>query len=91
MPSEREMAEATRRVYLKLSLYVHAAVYVVVNALLIAINLSTDSTYLWFVWPLLGWGLGLALHALVVFLAPRWRPLRDRMVQRELQRRSSQA
>lgn len=35
-------------------------------------------------WPLAGWGLGLAIHALVVF-APIWR-LRDALVARALRR-----
>lgn len=48
-------------------LYRHALVYVLVNLLLIGINLLTGIGTLWCVWPLLGWGLGLAIHAAGVF------------------------
>jgi len=50
-------------------LAVHAFVYLAVNALLIGINLSGSSESLWFVWPLLGWGLGLAAHAALAYRA----------------------
>ena len=51
----------------KVGLYVHATVYVAVNALLVTINLSTAPGRLWFQWPLLGWGIGLLAHAAVAF------------------------
>jgi hypothetical protein len=38
-----------------------------VNALLIIVNLSTTPDKLWFYWPLLGWGIGLAAHAFGVY------------------------
>ena len=51
----------------KAGLYIHAAVYAGVNALLITINLSTAAGPLWFQWPLLGWGIGLLAHAAAAF------------------------
>lgn len=48
-------------------LCIHAFVYVLVNALLIAVNLLYTPGHYWFLYPLLGWGLGLAIQALVVF------------------------
>jgi hypothetical protein len=42
----------------------HAQVYVLVNALLVAIWAVTSfGNYFWPMWPMLGWGLGLGLHA----------------------------
>ena len=70
----------------KAGLYIHAAVYAGVNALLITINLSTAAGPLWFKWPLLGWGIGLLAHAAAAFsLAGRrreWRAIR-RQLRRE--------
>ncbi len=48
-------------------LRVHAAVFVAVNVLLFAIWLTTwqladGTSYPWFIWPLLGWGIGLVAH-----------------------------
>lgn len=45
----------------------HARVYVAVNAGLVllwaAIRLQSDEpTHLWFLYPLIGWGIGLAVH-----------------------------
>ena len=51
----------------KAGLYIHAAVYAAVNALLITINLSSATGRLWFKWPLLGWGVGLLAHAAAAF------------------------
>lgn len=47
--------------------YVHLTQYVVVIAILAAINLVGYPEYLWFVWPALGWGLGVAAHGAAVF------------------------
>lgn len=44
--------------------YGHATAYALVNAGLLLINLLTSPAYLWVVWPLLGWGIGLASHGL---------------------------
>ena len=41
----------------------HVFAYVIVNALLVAINLFTSGLLTWAVWPILGWGIGLAFHA----------------------------
>lgn len=48
--------------------YVHLAQYLIVIPVLAAINLLTHADYLWFVWPALGWGAGLAMHGAGVFL-----------------------
>ena len=41
--------------------------YDVVNIGLMILNLVTSPEYLWFFWPLLGWGIGVAIHGMVVF------------------------
>jgi hypothetical protein len=45
---------------------IHATVYALVNTLLIAINLylitQTSEGFIWFAFPLVFWGLGLAMH-----------------------------
>ena len=40
----------------------HLIIYIVVNILLIYVNLVYTPEYIWFIYPLLFWGLGLALH-----------------------------
>ena len=63
--SAKKRVEALRR------FYVHLTAYVLVNLLLCTINLLTSPDSLWFYWPLLGWGIAVALHALLVFGAGR--------------------
>ena len=50
--------------------YTHAALYLLINAILLTINLATNPGYLWFLWPLLFWSKGLILHALSAFDKP---------------------
>lgn len=59
-------ATARRRAGARMGWYAHATVYIVVNAALAALSYSTGRH--WAVFPALGWGLGLALHGLVVWL-----------------------
>ncbi|MEM9624288.1 MAG: 2TM domain-containing protein [Pseudomonadota bacterium] len=47
--------------------YAHLAAYVAVNVCLVLLNLITSPGYLWFFFPLFGWGIGLAIHAVNVF------------------------
>lgn len=77
---------ARRRASLKMGWYVHAGVYLAVNLLLAAAY--------WFgveggraprapFFPLAGWGLGLAIHFVVVFALPHDGRWHRRMVERE--------
>ncbi|MFN8218712.1 MAG: 2TM domain-containing protein [Fimbriimonadales bacterium] len=48
--------------------YLHLAVYGVINLFLIILNLITDRHDFWAIYPLLGWGIGIAIHAFVTFV-----------------------
>jgi hypothetical protein len=74
---------ARKRAGAKLGWYLHAAVYVLVNLFLFAMSQYAFGTRRWSVFPLLGWGLGLALHGVAVFLLGSGSGLRDRLVQQE--------
>jgi len=56
---------AVRKVRRIKGLYIHASVYCIVNVGLFLINFFTGRPW-WFIWPALGWGVGLAFHALGV-------------------------
>ena len=77
---------ATKRAGAKLGWYIHAAVYLVVNLFLFAVSRYAFGTRAWSALPLLGWGLGLALHGLSVWFLGAGGGLRERMVQRERER-----
>ena len=76
---------ARRRVGLKIGFYVHAAVFVLVNLGLYAVN-SAIGGYRWSNFPLWGWGLGLAIHGIVVFTRLQGEGLRRRMIDSEMER-----
>ncbi len=59
--------KAKERVEAIKGLYTHLTVYAVVNLILFSINMIVSPNGLWFFWPLMGWGIGLAMHALTVF------------------------
>ena len=69
--------------------YIHAAVYILVNLVLITISALGGKH--WAVFPALGWGLGLAIHGAVVFLHAPLQGLRDQLVQRERNRLTAQS
>jgi len=75
---------AVRRAEMKLGFRSHVFAYAIVNAGLAAINLVTSPNYLWFVWPLIGWGIGLAAHAAAVYLDGEH--IRDRMIEEEYEK-----
>jgi len=45
----------------------HLIAYVIVNGFLSIMSLIT-SDYFWAIWPILGWGIGLAFHAVETFM-----------------------
>jgi hypothetical protein len=79
---------ARKRAAAKLGWYIHAAVYLTVNLLLTL--LPALSGHHWAVFPAMGWGLGLAIHGAVVFLALPGSGLHERLLQQERARLQTQ-
>ena len=77
---------ARRRAGAKLGWYAHASMYVLVNLFVFSMSQYAFGTRAWSVKPLLGWGLGLALHGLSVWFLGSGGGLRERMVQKERER-----
>lgn len=74
---------AQRRARAKLGWWMHASVYLLVNLGLTA--LSWYQGLHWAIFPALGWGLGLAIHGAVVWLALPGNGWHARLVERERQ------
>jgi transcriptional regulator with XRE-family HTH domain len=75
--SEREESEAFQHVRKLRRFYIHLLQYALVIPVLWGINLYTNTHYLWAIWPTLGWGFGILMHALRLFspkaiLGPQW-------------------
>jgi len=63
--SSTQERQARRRAGAKMGWYIHALVYVCVNAGLVLLSVMQGRG--WAVYPAMGWGLGLLIHGLVVF------------------------
>jgi len=88
-PEQTEIALAFSHVREVRRFYYSLILYIVVMSGLIAINLMTSRHVLWFVFPLIGWGLALALRGLRVFdllpwFGPEWE---KRQVEKRLGRK----
>lgn len=81
-PNEADRLErlARKRAGAKMGWYIHALVYVCVNVGLALIAWQTGRT--WHLYPLAGWGLGLAIHGLAVWLGGGTE-LHERLLQAE--------
>ena len=86
MKNQEAYKRVEKRVEQKLGLYVHIGAYLVVNLFLIGFNLSVSPETYWFQWPLVGWGIGLLFHALTVFLLYDSTGIRERMIEKEMEK-----
>ena len=65
---KREQAEVEEFAKLqRRSFYSHLASYLIVNGFLFALDIFKDGRLSWAMYPLLGWGIGIAFHALSTF------------------------
>lgn len=77
---------ARKRANSKLGWYFHATVFVVVNIFVFSMSKYGFGDRSWSIKPFLGWGLGLTLHGVSVWLLGAGGGLRERMVQKERDR-----
>jgi hypothetical protein len=73
---------AIRRIRAKRGFWLHLVFFVITNAVLVVVWAMTWTGYFWPGWVMLGWGINLMAHALVVFSV--WRPISEEGIQREL-------
>jgi hypothetical protein len=65
--TEERYLKAQKRVEDLKGFYGNLSSYIIVNIGLMILNLLTSPSYLWFFYPLLGWGIGVAIHGMSVF------------------------
>jgi hypothetical protein len=68
MEDQEKYEAARKRVEDIKGFYVHVLIYLAVNLLLFIINITSSPGGYWFYWPLLGWGIGVLIHGLSVFV-----------------------
>lgn len=61
----------------------HLAVYLIVNTMLVVIWAMSGGGYFWPIWPIAGWGIGLAFNAWSVFFQ---HPITEDEIRREMER-----
>jgi 2TM domain len=89
MTEEQRRELAIQRLKSRHDFRVHLVIYVLVNAALIVLWYATnggadgDPGFFWPVFPIVGWGIGLAIHAYTVYFPPS---LTEDDIQRELKR-----
>ena len=81
MDEQARYQKAKNRVEEIRGFYIHFLCFILVNALLLVLNLLTSPGYLWFLWALLGWGIGLILHAITTFGGLWGKSWEDRKIQ----------
>lgn len=84
MVSGEAKAKARARATAIFGFYKHLAAYVIVNLMLFFINLVTTPDYFWCVWPLIGWGVAVAVHAVRVYAFGGEGEIVDRLTEKEL-------
>jgi len=80
MDHEARRAAAIERLEAKREFWTHLITYLVVNTFLVVVWAVTTGGYFWPVWPIAGWGVGLAVHAWDTFR----RPITEEDITREM-------
>ena len=62
----KEALKEIRVINARRSFISHLTAYIIVNAFLLFINLWINPHYLWFPYPLVGWGIGIVFHYLAI-------------------------
>jgi uncharacterized membrane protein len=82
-PEDRLRQQAMTRLRKKTDFHAHLLAYVLVNAFLVAIWWFTGHSFFWPIFPILGWGIGLAFNAWDVY---RRHDYTEEQINREMNR-----
>jgi energy-coupling factor transporter transmembrane protein EcfT len=69
--TEQQIVEKVKRI---IGLRIHLIIFIVALPINWAIWYFTDTTYMWPIWPTLGWSLGIFFHWLVAFHIDKFFP-----------------
>ena len=74
---------AIKRLEAKQGFNIHLILYVAVNLLLVFIWAVSGFGYFWPIWPILGWGIAVALHGWMIYFQ---RPITEEDIRKEMDR-----
>ena len=79
--------EARKRVKKVKSFYANFASWVIFSIFFVVLNLVTSPGFFWAIFPIMGWGIGVAFQAIEVFGFPGvGRHWEEKMIQKEMER-----
>jgi len=81
--SEERRETAVKRVKAKREFKTHLAVYLIVNTLLVVIWAMSGAGFFWPIWPIAGWGVGLAFNAWSAYFE---KPISEEDIRREMEK-----
>ena len=90
MKNQEAYTNVQKKVEALIGFYTHLAVYLGVNTLLTVLNLTVAGDYFWAMWPMIGWGSGLIIHGLSTFVFDPKSSLKERLIEKEMQKGSAQ-
>ena len=74
---------AIKRLKAKRGFNIHASIYVIVNLFLIVVWAFSGRDQFWPIWPILGWGVGLAIHGWMTYFQ---KPIGEDDIRREMEK-----
>ena len=86
---DEKLASAKKAAKEKVDFIRHLIVYVAVIVVLIIINNVTYSGYQWWIWPALGWGIGVFFHGMGIFVFSKGSATTEQMVEKEMKKDAS--
>jgi uncharacterized membrane protein YqjE len=86
---DESRAQAVRRLWAKRGFKIHLTAFAIVSLAMLVIWATVSAgDYFWPIWPIAGWGIGLAVHAWFTF--GQW-SLSEAEIQREMRRGQQRA
>lgn len=89
MKSSDPYKKAKKRVKAKKGFFSHLTAYFIVIGFLFLMNMATWDGELWFIFPMMGWGIGIAFHYVGVFGIPFFNVLSKEWEEKEFQKELS--
>ena len=86
MENQESYLIAKKKVEARMGFYIHLGVYLGVMTLLIVLNLVVTKGYFWAMWPMIGWGSAIIIHALFTFVFTTKSNMKDRLIEKEMQK-----
>ena len=84
--SSKPYKTARKKVKAKREFYQHLVTFIFTNLFLFGLNMMTSPGHYWFLYPLMGWSIGLASHYFSVFGIPGKGPLDEKWEAEEIEK-----